>query len=72
LCHTPYPGELVLAFDFGRFQVDFRVAKYRPNFYPNENLQGYRAYASLALAGVHALAALWHHFVHEAAIVRRT
>jgi cytochrome b561 len=58
-------------FDFGLFQVDFGVAKNRAIFHPTEDVHQYLAYALFALAGVHALAALWHHFVRHDGVLRR-
>jgi cytochrome b561 len=58
-------------FDFGLFQVDFGVAKNRAIFHPTEDIHQYLAYALFALAGVHALAALWHHFIRHDGVLRR-
>lgn len=58
-------------FDFGLFQFDPGVAKNRAVFHPTEDLHGYLAYALFALAGIHALAALWHHFVRHDDVLRR-
>jgi cytochrome b561 len=52
-------------FDFGIFQVNFGVKSNRAVFHPTEDIHGYLAYALFALAGVHALAALWHHFIRR-------
>jgi cytochrome b561 len=49
-------------FDFGVFQVNFGVRSNRVVFRPTEDIHGYLAYAIFALAGMHALRALWHHF----------
>jgi cytochrome b561 len=49
-------------FDFGIFHVDFGVKKNPAIFGPTEDIHGYLAYALFALAGLHALAALWHRF----------
>jgi cytochrome b561 len=59
------------AFDFGLFRVDFGVRSNRAVFHPTEDIHGYLAYALFALAGIHALAALWHHFVRHDEILRR-
>ncbi|MFI4889298.1 MAG: cytochrome b [Steroidobacterales bacterium] len=59
------------AFDFGLFVVDFGVHKNRAIFHPTENIHGYLAYALFAIAGLHALAALWHHFVRNDGVLRR-
>lgn len=58
-------------FDFGLFQVDFGVAKNRAIFHPTEDVHQYLAYALFAVAGVHALAALWHHFIRHDGVLRR-
>src|SRR5271170_785138 len=50
-------------FDFGLFKVDLGIKSNRAIFHPTEDLHGYLAYAIFALAGCHALAALWHQFV---------
>jgi cytochrome b561 len=49
-------------FDFGLFQINPGVAKNRAIFHPTEDIHGYLAYAVFGLAGLHALAALWHQF----------
>jgi cytochrome b561 len=48
--------------NFGLFRVDFGVPSNRAVFRPTEDIHGYLAYALFALAGIHAAAALWHHF----------
>ena len=58
-------------FDFGLFQLDFGVTKNRAIFHPTEDIHGYLAYALFALAGLHALAALWHQFVLHDGVLRR-
>lgn len=58
-------------FDFGILQIDFKVPKTRAVFQPTEDIHGYLAYALFALAGLHALAALWHRFVlHDGVFAR--
>jgi cytochrome b561 len=52
-------------FDFGIFKIDFGVKSNRAVFHPTEDIHGYLAYALFALAGLHALAALWHHFIRR-------
>jgi cytochrome b561 len=47
---------------FGLFDLDFGIKKNPAIFEPTEDVHGYLAYALFALAGLHALAALWHHF----------
>src|SRR5580704_9781721 len=58
-------------FDFGLFKVDFGVKRNRAIFGPTEDIHGYLAYALFALAGLHALAALWHHFVRRDGVLLR-
>lgn len=50
-------------FDFGLFKIDFGIKSNRAIFHPTEDLHQYLAYAIFALAGIHALAALWHQFI---------
>jgi cytochrome b561 len=50
-------------FDFGIFKIDFGIKSNRAVFHPTEDLHGYLAYAIFGLAGIHALAALWHQFI---------
>ena len=58
-------------FDFGLFQVDPHVARDRAIFHPTEDIHGYLAYALFALIILHALAALWHHFMrHDRVLLR--
>jgi cytochrome b561 len=58
-------------FDFGLFQIDFGVKKNHAVFGPTEDIHGYLAYALFALAGLHALAALWHRFyLHDGVLER--
>src|SRR5712664_3095937 len=49
-------------FAFGFFHLDFGFPSNRAVFRPTEDMHGYLAYALFALAGIHAAAALWHHF----------
>jgi cytochrome b561 len=58
-------------FDFGLFQIDFKVPKNRAIFHPTEDVHGYLAYALFSLAGLHALVALWHQFVRHDGVMRR-
>jgi cytochrome b561 len=58
-------------FDFGLFQVDFGIKKDRAIFHPTEDIHGYLAYALFGLAGLHALAALWHQFFLHDGVLRR-
>ena len=58
-------------FDLGLFRLDFGIRSNRAIFHPTENIHGYLAYALFALAGGHALAALWHHFIrHDGTLMR--
>jgi cytochrome b561 len=58
-------------FDFGIFRIDPGVKSNRAIFHPTEDVHGYLAYALFALAGLHALAALWHRFVlHDGVLLR--
>ncbi len=58
-------------FDFGLFQVDFGVRKNRAIFHPTEDLHGYLAYTLFTIAGLHALAALWHQLVRRDRMLSR-
>jgi cytochrome b561 len=51
-----YQGRVL---DFGIFKIDFGIMSNRAIFHPTEDLHGYL----FALAGIHALAALWHQFI---------
>jgi len=58
-------------FHFGLFDLNFGIKKNRAIFEPTEDIHGYLAYALFALAGLHALAALYHHFVlHDGVLAR--
>lgn len=58
-------------FDFGIFRIDPHVRADRAIFHPTESIHGYLAYALFGLIGLHALAALWHHFVrHDRVLLR--
>jgi cytochrome b561 len=58
-------------FDFGLFQFDPGVKSNRAIFHPTEDIHGYLAYAIFALAGLHAIAALWHRFIlHDGVLAR--
>ena len=57
--------------DFGLIDLDFGIKKNPAIFEPTEDIHGYLAYGLFALAGLHALAALWHHFVlHDGVLAR--
>jgi cytochrome b561 len=58
-------------FDFGLFSVNFGIRSNRRIFNPTEDIHGYLAYALFALAGIHAIAALWHHFIRHDGVLRR-
>jgi cytochrome b561 len=59
------------AFDFGLFQINFGIKSNRSIFHPTEDIHGYLAYALFALAGLHALATIGHHFIlHDAVLLR--
>lgn len=58
-------------FDFGLFKIDLGIQKNRAVFGPTEDIHGYLAYALFALAGLHAAAALWHHFYLRDGVLRR-
>jgi cytochrome b561 len=58
-------------FDFGIFRLDPGIKSNRAIFHPTEDVHGYLAYALFALAGLHALAALWHRFVLRDGVLAR-
>jgi len=58
-------------FHFGLFDLNFGIQKNPAIFEPTEDIHGYLAYALFALAGLHALAALWHHFVSHDGVLAR-
>jgi cytochrome b561 len=58
-------------FEFGLFRVNFGIRSNRAIFHPTEDIHGYLAYALFALAGIHAIAALWHHFIRHDGVLRR-
>jgi cytochrome b561 len=57
--------------NLGVFQINFGIRSNRAIFHPTEDLHGYLAYALFALAGLHAVAALWHHFVLNNGVLGR-
>jgi cytochrome b561 len=59
------------AFDFGLFRIDFGVPLTRTIFKPAEDIHGWLAYGLFGLAGLHALAALWHHFIRRDGVLTR-
>jgi cytochrome b561 len=58
-------------FNFGLFTLNFGVKSNHAVFHPTEDWHGYLAYALFTLAGLHALAALWHHFIRRDSVLRR-
>jgi cytochrome b561 len=58
-------------FDFGLFKIDPGVTRDKAIFHPTEDWHGNLAWALFGLAGLHALAALWHHFVRKDGVLRR-
>jgi cytochrome b561 len=58
-------------FNFGAFEINLGVKKNRAIFGPTEDIHGYLAYALFALAGLHALAALWHRFFLRDGVLAR-
>lgn len=73
---TPIAGIITFVyhgrvFDFGFFKIDLGIKSNRAIFHPTEDLHGYLAYAIFALAGIHALAALWHQFILRDGLLAR-
>jgi cytochrome b561 len=58
-------------FDFGLFKLDPGVRSNRAFFHPTEETHGYLAFGLFGLAGLHALAALWHHFIRRDGVLMR-
>ena len=58
-------------FDFGLFKLDFGVASTKPVYEAAEEIHEMLAYSLFGLAGLHGLAALWHHFVQKDGILAR-
>ncbi len=58
-------------FDFGVFRINPGIRSNRAIFHPTEDIHGYLAYAVFALAGIHAAAALYHHFIRHDDVMRR-
>jgi cytochrome b561 len=59
------------AFDFGLFRLNFGIRANRAIFHPSEDIHGYLAYALFALAGLHVVVALWHHFIRRDGVLMR-
>ena len=58
-------------FDFGLFKLNFGVASNKPIYESAEEIHEMLAYSLFGLAGLHGLAALWHHFVQKDGILGR-
>ncbi len=58
-------------FNFGLFSLDFGVTSTRAVFHPAQNYHAYAVYTLFALIGLHAAAALWHHFVQRDGVLAR-
>jgi cytochrome b561 len=58
-------------FDFGLFKLDFGVPSTKPVYEAAEELHEMLAYSLFGLAGLHGLAALWHHFVQKDGLLSR-
>jgi cytochrome b561 len=58
-------------FDFGAFKLDFGIKKDKSIFGPTEDIHGYLAYVLFAVAGLHALAALWHGYIKHDGVLAR-
>ena len=59
------------AFNYGLFQLNFGVPLDRSVFKPAELIYRLLAYALFALAGLHAAAALYHHFIRRDSVLIR-
>ena len=59
------------AFDYGLLTLNFGVASNRGVFHPAEKIHRWLAYTLFALAALHALAALYHHFVRRDRVLLR-
>jgi cytochrome b561 len=58
-------------FDYGLFQLNFGVQMNREVFGPAETIHQFLAYGLFVLAGLHVLAALYHHLVRRNGIFLR-
>ena len=58
-------------FDIGLFKLDFHIASNKPVYEAAEEIHEMLAYSLFGLAGLHGLAALWHHFVQKDGILVR-
>lgn len=59
------------SFDYGLFQLRFGVRSDPATFHPAEEIHQLLAYALFALAGLHILGALWHHYVRRDGVILR-
>jgi cytochrome b561 len=59
------------SFDYGVFQLNFGVASNPAVFHPAEKIHQLLAYALFVFAGVHAVGAVYHHFVRRDGILLR-
>ena len=58
-------------FNFGLFTLDFGVASTRAVFHPAQSYHALAVYGLLGLIGLHAAAALWHHFWRRDGVLAR-
>jgi cytochrome b561 len=58
-------------FDFRLFRGNFGIRSKQAIFHPTEDIHGYLAYALFGLGGIHAIAALWHHFIRHDSVLKR-
>jgi cytochrome b561 len=58
-------------FDYGLFQLNFGVHMNREVFEPAETIHQFLAYGLFMLAGLHVLAALYHHLVRRNGVLLR-
>ena len=59
------------AFDYGFAQLNFGVASNPGLFHPAEEIHQVLAYCLFGLAGLHAAAALYHHFIRRDGVLLR-
>ena len=58
-------------FDFGLFKVNFGVASNKPVYEAAEEIHEFLAFSLFGLVGLHAIAALWHHFIRKDGLLTR-
>lgn len=58
-------------FDFSLFKLNFGVTSAPAVYHPAEDIHGWLAYGLFGLAGFHAAAALWHHFIQRDDVLKR-